>query len=186
MLKTISIFGCAVLGSLFAMSTAQAQPGGGYGQGGRDSVECQSRDYRLNRCNVDWREARLVRQTSSSRCVQGQTWGVDRRGLWVDRGCGGVFAEAGGRPGRGGSGHGGPGGWQPGPDWDRDIRLACGSADFRYRMCQVDIGPAGRVRIERQVSDTACIEGRTWGANRAGIWVDRGCSAVFIVGRRWR
>ena len=181
MLKSLAA-AVALLGSLFAVSTAQAQPG--YGHGGRDSVECQSRDYRMNRCNVDWRDARLVRQISSSRCVRGQNWGIDRRGLWVDRGCGGVFVEVGRGDGR--PGHGGPGGWQPGPDWDREIRLACGSNDFRYRFCQVDIGPAGRVRIERQVSETACIEGRTWGANRAGVWVDRGCSAVFSVGRRWR
>ncbi len=183
MLKTISIVAGALVGSLFAISSAQAQPGGGYRDRDhdrdRDSVQCQSRDYRMNRCNVDWRDARLVRQTSSSRCVRGQNWGVDRRGLWVDRGCGGVFVEVGGRGGRGG-------GWEPGPGWDRDIRLACGSNDFRYRFCQVDIGPAGRVRIERQMSDTACIEGRTWGANRAGVWVDRGCSAVFVVDRRWR
>ncbi len=185
MLKRFVAAGFVVLGSVFAMSAVQAQPpGGGYGQGpgGRDRVQCESKDYRLKRCNVDWREAQLVRQTSSARCVRGTSWGVDRRGLWVDRGCAGVFAEVGGRPGGPGQG----GGWQPGPDWDREIRLICSSDDYRYRMCQVDIGPAGRVSIERQISKTACIEGRTWGANRAGIWVDGGCSASFIVGRRWR
>jgi len=184
MLKTIAA-GIVVAGSLFATSVVSAQPGGGYGPGGggRDSVQCESKDYRLNRCNVDWREARILRQTSSSRCVRGQTWGLDRRGLWVDRGCGGVFAEA-GRGSGPGPGHGG--GWEPGPGWDQDIRLTCDSKDFRYRMCQVDIGPRGSVRIERQLSDTACIEGRTWGANRAGIWVDGGCAASFLVGRRWR
>jgi hypothetical protein len=180
MLRKIVAVGVAVVGSMFMMSTSNAQPPrGGHGPGGQDRIECNSRDYRLTRCDVNWREAELVRQTSSSRCIRGQTWGTDRRGLWVDRGCGGVFAEA----GRGG---GRPGGWQPGPDWDRDIRLTCSSVDYRYRMCQVDIGPAGKVRVDRQLSDTACIEGRTWGSNRAGIWVDRGCSASFVVGRRWR
>ena len=33
----------------------------------------------------------LVRQLSDSRCVQGQTWGWDARGVWVDRGCRGEF-----------------------------------------------------------------------------------------------
>lgn len=183
MLKSIIAVAGTLVGAVLLAPSAQAQPPG---YGGGDGVRCESRDYRLNRCNVDWREARLIRQTSSSRCVRGQNWGIDRRGLWVDRGCGGVFAEAGGRPGPGGPGHGGPGGWSPGPDWDRDFRVTCQSNDFRYRFCQIDIGGGGRVRIERQLSETACIEGRTWGANRAGIWVDRGCAAVFGVDRRWR
>jgi hypothetical protein len=195
MLKSIIALGGSLVAALLLAPSAHAQPpGGGYGHGGNDGVRCESRDYRLNRCNVDWREARLIRQISSSRCVRGQNWGIDRRGLWVDRGCGGVFAEAGGRPGgrghggpgHGGPGPGGPGGWNPGPDWDRDFRVTCQSNDFRYRFCQIDIGGGGRVRIDRQLSETACIEGRTWGANRAGIWVDRGCGAVFTVDRRWR
>lgn len=182
-MKSIVAMGMVLAGSLLAIPTAQAQPGRGGGHG-PERIECTSRDYRLARCNVNWRDAELVRQTSSTRCVRGQTWGVDRRGVWVDRGCAGIFAEA-GRGGRPGAGPGGPGGWHPGPGWDREIRLACSSNDFRYRMCQVDIGAGGRVRIERQLSDTACIEGRTWGSNRAGIWVDRGCAAFFVVNRRW-
>lgn len=181
MLGKVIPVGIAVAGSILMMSTAHADPqrGGGYG-GGHDRIECTSNDYRYTRCAVDWRSADLVRQTSEARCIEGRTWGVDRRGIWVDRGCGGVFAE---RGGGGGNHHGG---WQPGPDWDRDIRLTCQSNDFRYRFCQVDVGGAGTVRIERQLSDTACIQGRTWGTNRAGIWVSGGCAAVFHIGRRWR
>ena len=33
------------------------------------------------------RDAELVRQISGSPCIRGNTWGVDNRGLWVDRGC---------------------------------------------------------------------------------------------------
>lgn len=158
----------------FGTGVAQAQRG--YG---RDSIECRSTDYRYNRCDTDWRDARLVRQLSGSRCVRGQTWGIDRRGnVWVDRGCSGVFVEA-----RGG---GGGGGWNPGPGWDTDISFVCESRDFRYNMCQVDIGRGGAVRIVRQISGTRCIEGRTWGYNRAGVWVDGGCAAQFVVERRWR
>ena len=191
MIKSIAVAASLLAGGFAFANSAQAQPPRPGAGPDRDSVRCESRDYRLNRCNVNWRDARMVRQTSSSRCVRGQNWGVDRRGLWVDRGCGGVFAEAGrgpGGPGHGGPGpgHGGPGGWQPGPGWDGDFRLTCQSNDFRYRLCQIDIGPGGRVRIERQLSETACIEGRTWGFNRAGVWVDRGCAAVFGVDRRWR
>jgi hypothetical protein len=171
-----------VLGSFFAAPNADAQRG-------RDSVECSSNDYRYARCDVPWRDARLARQISGSQCVRGQTWGIDRRGIWVDRGCAGVFVEAGrgdGGWGGGGGGHGGGGGWRPGNDWDQDIRFRCDSDDFRYRLCQVDVGRGGRVYVERQISGTRCQEGRNWGWNRAGVWVDQGCAAVFVVERRWR
>jgi len=49
----------------------------------------------------------------------------------------------------------------------------------------VDVGRRGHVRLIRQNSNAACIEGSTWGWNRAGIWVDRGCGAQFMVDRRW-
>jgi hypothetical protein len=173
-----------LLGSLLGTSSvAQAQRG-------RDTIECRSNDYRYARCDTNWRDARLVRQLSGSNCIKGQTWGVDRRGnVWVDRGCAGMFAEAGGGGGGGGGhggGGGGGGGWQPGPGWDQDISFVCESRDFRYNMCQVDVGRGGEVRIARQISGTRCVQGRTWGFNRAGVWVDQGCAAQFVVERRWR
>lgn len=189
MLSKLIAVGVAVFGSVMMMSPAHADPQRGYddrGQGGRnDRVECTSSDYRYTRCGVDWRKADLIRQTSQAQCVEGRTWGVDRRGLWVDRGCGGVFVER-GRGGGGGYNGGNDGGWQPGDNWNQDIRFTCQSEDYRYRMCQVDTGRGGGVRIERQISDTACIQGRTWGYNRAGVWVSGGCAAVFRVERRWR
>jgi Protein of unknown function (DUF3011) len=33
------------------------------------------------------RGVEVTNQRSGSPCVQGQTWGWDRRGIWVDRGC---------------------------------------------------------------------------------------------------
>jgi hypothetical protein len=33
-----------------------------------------------------------------------------------------------------------------------------------------------------QRSGSACVQGQTWGFNRDGIWVDRGCRADFEVG----
>ncbi len=186
MLSKMIAVGVVLFGAALMMSPAQADPQRGYDgrrDGRNDRIECTSDNYRFTRCGADWRRADLVRQISQTRCIEGQTWGVDRHGLWVDRGCGGIFVEA-GRGGRDGGGR--YGGWNPGPDWDSDIRLTCQSDDYRYRMCQVDTGRGGGVRIERQISNTACIEGRTWGWNRAGIWVSGGCAAVFRVDRRWR
>lgn len=177
------VAGSIVLGSMALMAAAQAEPQRGDYGSRHDRIACESENYRFTRCNADWRDAEIVRQTSESRCIEGRTWGVDRRGLWVDRGCGGIFVER-GRGHHGGGYH--DGGWRPGPGWDRDFRLTCSSDDYRYRMCQIDIGRGGDVRIVRQLSDSACIEGRSWGYNRAGIWVSGGCSAVFQVDRRWR
>jgi len=173
-----------VVGMFTVTPAAQAQ------RGDRDSIECTSSDYRFTRCGTDWRDARLVRQTSGSECIRGRSWGLDRNGLWVDKGCAGVFVEAGrggGDHGGGGGGdHGGGGGWRPPSDWDQDIRVRCASRDYSYNMCQVDVGRGGRVYVERQISGTSCDEGRNWGYNRAGVWVDGGCEAVFTVERRWR
>lgn len=146
------------------------QYGPGYGQ---QAISCGSPRHRPMRCQVPghWRGAQLVRQTSKSACIEGRTWGFDRGGIWVDQGCGGEFMAA--------------SGWRPGPDWNSDFSVSCGSPQYRYYFCQVDVGGRGRVILQRQMSDSACVEGRTWGWNRAGIWVDKGCGGQFLVTRRW-
>ena len=192
MFKPLAFLAATLLLSLLTMASAFAQVEYGqrgddrrynddrYGQNQGQQIRCESRGYNFTRCNVNWRDAQIVRQTSNNECRKGRSWGIDRNGLWVDRGCGGVFVEAGGRPGYGG------GQWRPGNDWDRDIRFTCQSQDFRYKMCQVDTGQGGQVRIERQISDTRCVQNRNWGYNRAGVWVNDGCAAIFVVQRRWR
>jgi hypothetical protein len=40
--------------------------------------------------------------------------------------------------------------------------------------------------VARQISNSACVEGRNWGWNRAGVWVSEGCAAEFTIDRRWR
>jgi hypothetical protein len=42
----------------------------------------------------------------------------------------------------------------------------------------------GRVELQRQVSRTDCIEGRTWGTEgRHSVWVSDGCRADFFIRR---
>ncbi len=168
---------------------------------GRDVVRCGSDDGRFQRCQVPWRDAEIIRQESNSPCTRGQAWGVDRGGLWVDRGCRGQFVEM-GRGGYGGyrppdggyypppgyppAGYRPPdNGWRPGPDWDREIRVQCESTENRYQFCQVDVGGRGDVRMVRQLSGTRCEEGYNWGWNRAGVWVSKGCRGLFSISRRW-
>lgn len=149
-------------------------------QNWNDPVRCVSQDGHYARCVMPWRDARLVKQESKAACIRGQSWGVDRGILWVDRGCRGLFAAA--DRWHGGGDHGG---WRPGPGWDRQIRLQCDSNQKRYQMCRVDVGPRGRARLVRQMSDARCTEGYSWGWNRAGVWVAHGCRGQFVVDRRW-
>ncbi|MEA2329259.1 MAG: hypothetical protein QOE68_4218 [Thermoanaerobaculia bacterium] len=42
----------------------------------------------------------------------------------------------------------------------------------------------GRVELQRQISRTDCIEGRTWGTEgRHTVWVSDGCRADFFIRR---
>jgi hypothetical protein len=61
-------------------------------RGGR-TVSCASNKGERVYCDADTRNGvTLVRQISGSPCRQGETWGFDRRGIWVDRGCRAEFA----------------------------------------------------------------------------------------------
>jgi len=64
-------------------------------------------------------------------------------------------------------------------DRRRDAVLRCSSDDGRRAFCETDTGRG--VRMVRQISGSPCEEGRTWGYDRRGIWVDRGCRAEFEV-----
>lgn len=62
------------------------------GSVGEQIVRCESRGHRRSRCNAVVGEGvELIRQLSSTRCVQRQNWGWDRRGVWVDGNCGAEF-----------------------------------------------------------------------------------------------
>jgi hypothetical protein len=65
----------------------------------------------------------------------------------------------------------------------REIR--CESDYGRRHVCSFD-GWA-RVALSRQLSRTACVEGRTWGRDgRNAVWVSNGCRAEFIIEREDR
>ncbi len=142
-------------------------PSAGVGQ----AIMCASEDGRRHMCPADVRGGvAMTRQHSESPCVQGSTWGFDRQGIWVDRGCRAEFTLT---------------------DYNnfhdfhsmRDTRgrgdITCSSDDERRHYCQ--IGPYRSVRLQQQISGSRCIEGQTWGRDVNGIWVDRGCRAVFRI-----
>jgi DUF3011 family protein len=153
-----------------------------------DALACSSNDMRRHYCSVDTRGGvSMIRQRSDSPCVEGRTWGYDRSGIWVDRGCRADFEVGGyGRGGysNGGWGNypydGGYGNYPYGGVGGYAASMSCSSNDMRRHYCAADT--RGGVTMIRQRSDASCIEGRTWGYDRSGIWVDRGCRADFALG----
>jgi hypothetical protein len=56
------------------------------------TISCESHNHRYNHCDIDTHGyVRLKKQTSRSDCIQGRTWDYDKRGIWVDENCSGVF-----------------------------------------------------------------------------------------------
>lgn len=166
-------------GALVLLLAAQ----GAYSQyQNQGTMNCSSEDGRRHYCAVDTRGGvRMIRQRSGSPCRQGSTWGYDRRGIWVDRGCRADFIVGrvgGNRPGGPGGGYrpGRPGGGNSGGQVQA---VNCSSEDGRRRYCAVDT--LGGVRMIRQRSGSPCRQGSTWGYDRGGIWVDKGCRADFQV-----
>lgn len=115
----------------------------------------------------------LVRQLSRGACIEGRTWGWDRRGVWVTEGCRGEFASAGG--------DWGGGDWGGGPGYGHGVgsTIRCESHGGRTQYC--DIGRVRDVRLERQLSRGECTEGYTWGVDRRGLWVTQGCRGEFSI-----
>ena len=187
----------AGIGFIFAAASLAAAAGVKAQDRRHDSdgaVECSSQGFKHERCSVPWHDARLERQLSDAQCVRGQSWGIDRRGLWVDRGCSGRFVSADNRgygrdrhdDGRDQHGRDEASAWQPDPGWNHRFSVACESQDGQNHFCQVDLGAAGHATLERQLSQTRCVEGENWGSNRAGVWVTQGCRGEFTIDRRWR
>ncbi|MEO8160603.1 MAG: DUF3011 domain-containing protein, partial [Arenimonas sp.] len=50
-------------------------------------------------------------------------------------------------------------------------------SDNRTRYCNADTRYG--IRIVKQLSRSACVEGRSWGITRSGVWVSHGCRAEF-------
>ncbi|MDN8660920.1 DUF3011 domain-containing protein [Stenotrophomonas indicatrix] len=175
---------CTLLPMMAAAGGVQAQ---NYGyddryddRSGNGIVRCESIKNRSNECRLEGR-ARMIRQLSGSPCVEGETWGQSRYGVWVTQGCRAEFVGEYRRPGGGGGGWGGGGGngWG-GSQWGGGGQvIACHSNDRRQQYCDAQVRRG--VRLVRQESRSACIEGQSWGWDRRGIWVSNGCRAQFQV-----
>ena len=95
------------------------------------------------------------------RCIEGQTWGLDDRGVWVANGCVADFSPASGD-------YVASNGQLVHCVSTASGRTYCGSAGTRYTIYG---NP-----------DPRCVEGQTWGLDDRGVWVANGCVADFSPG----
>ena len=146
---------------------SRGAPGADSGEGRkvRRVLRCES-SGRPQSCPVILRGApvRLLRQLSSMPCREGHSWGVKRNEVWVTRGCQGDF-EVGAADGGG--------------FLDAPRTLVCESKSRQRRFCGAGISKDAR--LVKQLSGSPCEEGRSWGWDTRGVWVDDGCRAEFQV-----
>ncbi|EIJ41304.1 Protein of unknown function (DUF3011) [Beggiatoa alba B18LD] len=65
------------------------------GNNSTQSVICSSQDNNYTFCEMNTRRGvKLYRQLSNATCKFGETWGYDKRGIWVDAGCRGEFVTS--------------------------------------------------------------------------------------------
>lgn len=156
-------------------------------------MSCDSNDMHRRVCRVDTTGGvQMVHQKSEAKCIQNRSWGYDEHGIWVDHGCRAEFEVGQASAVREhGADH------DRGYDADRDARrdgefrgwgdsymVYCASDDMERVWCPADARFG--VRLIRQRSQAACIEGQTWGYGKRGIWADRGCRADFRVTGNWQ
>lgn len=148
------------------------------------TVSCSSDDGHRHYCTIEsGGQVRLRQQRSGSPCREGYSWGSDGKVIWVDHGCRADFAVEGGRDG----------GDQDleadrGPQWGRtdylggqNLVISCSSDDMHRHYCPADT--RGGVQLLKQYSGSSCRQGRSWGYDRSGIWVDHGCRGDFQIMR---
>lgn len=133
------------------------------GSNNGNDIRCESTDGRYRQCGTGlYGTATMIRQLSGTPCRYNQNWGLRDGSIWVNGGCRGVF-----RVNRNSGGG------------DSDYSVTCASANNRYTTCAWDRNRGWPIMI-RQLSDSPCIEGQSWGYDqRRGLWVDRGCRARF-------
>src|SRR5690606_3164399 len=119
------------------------------------TVVCSSNERRRRECRTPFNgRPVLVENISGTRCIEGRNFGGGGGTMWVDDGCRGRFAE-------------GRGGWNGGGTGEL---VRCESQDNKRRTCAIN----GRAVLVRQLSKTACVEGRTWGQRGNSLWEDDG------------
>jgi len=133
------------------------------------SIVCESQNNGKERCPVDTSYGvQLARQISKNGCVRGDDWGFDENGVWVDHGCRAEFVLGGDQR------------FTPMTSSSR-ATVVCESQNDVTNHCAADTYYG--VALARQLSNSMCVRGETWGYDAKGIWVRKGCRAEFVVGQ---
>jgi hypothetical protein len=72
-----------------------------------------------------------------------------------------------------------PQGGYPDDDYDDAYIVSCDSKNNKYRFCQVPI--RNYAQLVHQRSRSACRFNKSWGYDRRGVWVKKGCRADFAI-----
>ncbi|MBN7138747.1 hypothetical protein A7A76_00880 [Lysobacter enzymogenes] len=144
---------------------------GGDSTSGARVIKCESLGGRWNHCAARTEDGvALAQQLSKQPCLRNQTWGADNSGVWVAGGCRGEFRLLGVQP------EDEQAAAAAAAAQSRKL-IKCESLDRRARRCDGDTGSG--VRMVKQLSKSECVEGRSWGYDAHGVWVEGGCRAEF-------
>jgi hypothetical protein len=143
--------------------------GGGSAQlpnGAVQTLTCESIPGHMKRCAaMTANGVQLVRQISKHSCVLNRDWGWDNNGVWVKNGCRAEFTTN----------------TSLTPMASSFATITCESSSGMNHRCAANT--LNGVTLSRQLSDSGCVQGKTWGYDANGIWVSNGCRAEFSVGR---
>lgn len=160
-----------------AVFNVATRGGGGGWNGGNNGrpgqiVRCESWQFQPARCGMDTRGGVNIQRVIAGDCRRGN-WGWDRNTVWVDNGCRADFISASGN-------FGGNGNNNDGGNWSGGMNQFVECNSIRYRPARCNVRVNSGVQVDR-VLGGECIQGRSWGWDRGGIWVDNGCRARFRV-----
>jgi hypothetical protein len=170
---TIAVLALMALGQTapsFAATTTQST----YVDSSGRVIHCVSTDSGRTYCGTAHTRY-VITGSPNPVCVEGKTWGLDDRGVWVSSGCTADFSVAVANAAAAG---------------DTSAVVSTSSAvDSSGRLVHCVSTASGRsycgaAHTRYVISgnpNPTCIEGKTWGLDDRGVWVSSGCSADFSV-----
>jgi len=124
-------------------------------------VPCESENNKRKDCKTDTSAGvQIVRQLSDNPCGFDREWGYDANGIWVTKGCRAEFAVRGKKA--------------------LARAVTCESMNQARNHCEAETRFG--VAIVRQLSESECALGKSWGFDETGVWVSEGCHAQFALG----
>lgn len=139
------------------------------------TINCESENEKRRDCYVgglDQGSVSLDKQLSSASCSKGYSWGTSSNNIWVSRGCRARFSYR-SRSGQSSSGGG-----------SRYGQITCESRGSDRKECYVADLEQSSVTMEEKLSESSCVNGRSWGTSTNKIWVSNGCRARFAYVQR--